>query len=464
MCRFVWESFALPTEELADSLDQRFQPEAKPKVRSEALRDRDRILYCPEFLRLGNITQVAVPETGQIFHSRLIHSLKVAQVAHGLAQRFKAEAAKGELDEQSHALVDLLDENAVEAAALAHDLGHPPFGHIAEKALQDVAGKECFEGNAQSFRIVTMLALHSAPTVGTEPNGLNLTKRTLNGILKYPWKYDLSTPDRSEKWGVYADEQSEVFEWVRKGLPEGERTLEAVLMDWADDVTYALHDLEDFYRAGLIPLERLTALNSEELDELKQYLRRKPPKLANEPAGDDKLERLDHVLNSLFESGPFDSFRAPYRGTDDQRIALRTCTSSLISKSIATPQLEYDEQNNRISLMMDEEVFDQISVLKRVTWYYVIDRPSMSVIQTGWDNVVRSLFGLYHKAAKEDKDFHVLPSPFARRAELANDSTTMTRIVVDLISGLTEAGAQALFSQSFGTEKGSLFAKASGPN
>lgn len=146
------------------------------------------------------MTQVAAPETGHTFHSRLTHSLKVAQVARGLAQRLITLRQRGELDNAASALVACLDENATEAAALAHDLGHPPFGHVAERVLQERTKAEAtsFEGNPQSFRIVTRLARRSV-----DAPGLNLTRRTLNGLLKYPWLRADEPPERVEKWGAY---------------------------------------------------------------------------------------------------------------------------------------------------------------------------------------------------------------------------------------------------------------------
>jgi dGTPase len=157
----------------------------------------------------------------------------------------------------------LLDHGAAEAAAMAHDLGHPPFGHIAETELDSLASEwGGFEGNAQSFRIVCELALRSL-----DSRGLNLTFWTLNGILKYPWLREGPADPTIEpggKWGVYACERDH-FEWARDraDVPADVQSLEAEIMDWADDVTYAVHDVDDSYRAGLIPIERLARDDAE---------------------------------------------------------------------------------------------------------------------------------------------------------------------------------------------------------
>lgn len=217
--------------------------EPAPSARTETQRDRDRILYSSAFNRLAGITQVASSAPGASFHNRLTHSFKVAQVARRLAERLKVEEADVDL-------VQELDVDATEAAALGHDLGHPPFGHLAEEILAEVmldAGG--FEGNAQSFRIVCRLAMRDP-----EHPGLNLTPVTLNGMLKYPWLAgEHPTDPISRKCGAYWSdrEQFRAAQGASTVRP-GRRTLEAELMDWSDDVTYAVHDLEDFYqrRAG----------------------------------------------------------------------------------------------------------------------------------------------------------------------------------------------------------------------
>jgi dGTPase len=167
---------------------ERFIPEDRLDRRSPAQIDRDRILYSTAFARLAEVTQVVAAERGHVFHNRLTHSIKVGQLARRMAEKL--------LREQPDEVAALggLDPDVAEAAGLAHDLGHPPFGHIAEETLHHLVQtkgrlKDGFEGNAQSFRIVAKLAVSDAlPTTGTKTiDGLNLTRATLNGILKYPW-------------------------------------------------------------------------------------------------------------------------------------------------------------------------------------------------------------------------------------------------------------------------------------
>src|ERR1700740_3658338 len=159
-------------------LDERRLPEDPPETRTEPQRDRDRVLYSSALQRLGGITQVRPPESGYAFHTRLIHSVKVAQVAQRIAQRLKSHTAEG----LASGILDALDVDAVEAAGLAHVLGHPPFGHVAETELKKLAvGAELdgFEGNAQSFRILTRLG--TAGPFSAKSTGLNLIRRTPTG-------------------------------------------------------------------------------------------------------------------------------------------------------------------------------------------------------------------------------------------------------------------------------------------
>ena len=258
-------------------------------------------------------------EEGHLFHNRLTHSLKVAQVGRRIAEKLLAENGTDAFD-----ALGGLDASAVEAAGLAHDLGHPPFGHIAEdelhRLLKAAGCEEGFEGNAQTFRIVTRLAVISPAF-----EGMNLTRATLAAILKYPWTSD----DKRRKAGAYGSEATD-FEFARDGLglPHEDQTIEAAIMDWSDDIAYAVHDVEDFYRAGLIPLSRLANLDRRDLEPLFALAKEKwEMKRGPVPTDDELVEAAGITLTLSPENEAF-------RGTRGEQAALYQYSSGLIGRFV----------------------------------------------------------------------------------------------------------------------------------
>jgi dGTPase len=437
-----YSSIALPGRE------DRLIAEGKPgDYREPAQRDYDRILYSSALRRLGGVTQVVASHEGHVFHNRLTHSMRVAQIGRRLAQRFLKKSAK-EAQE-----VGGMDPDVVEAAALAHDLGHPPFGHIAEEELRECVVRQKvldgFEGNAQSFRIVTRLALRSK-----EP-GLNLTRATLNALLKYPWTRQ-SEGYKKEKYGLYHSEK-EHFNFARGPHPSGDerKSAEAETMDWADDVTYAVHDAEDFYRARLIPLDRLGSLDDQ--SERQRFFdgMYSRPDLAKQ-MGTNSRPELEEAFNKVITAFPISE---PYTGSREHRSRLRDFSSNLIGLFVNAIELHVPTGPNQRFVDIENLQSIQVRILKALTWFYVIYNPALATQQYGQRKMIRELFEIFGNAAAATKEEERNIIPLAFRDEISDNkgnSAALARIVADMVSGMTEQGLIKLYRRLTGIDMGSI--------
>lgn len=372
------------------------------------------------------MTQVAASHETQLFHNRLTHTLKVGQLARRIAERLSSAS-------------DDIDPDVAEAAALAHDIGHPPFGHIAEEKLDELMVREMpdgFEGNAQSFRIVAHLATHTSGRPG-----LNLTRATLRALTKYPWER-ATTGKHHRKYGAFATEH-DIFNWSREGIPAHLRdvqTPEAAIMDWADDVAYALHDLEDFYVAGMVPLDRL----SRDSVEQEKFLARTRERWLGQKreVTDDEWQAHEHIASNLFAEFPAE--REPSH-------LMRRMSAS--KANLFAGGLSYNSGHIR----EDPDMRMQLDILKSLTWTYVIESPALAAQQEGQRKLISALFEYYREAVA--KHPHALPFWAQQLAIQTQDAEDQTRIACDIVASLTEAQAIAVFGRVSGRQPGSILDK-----
>ena len=356
-----------------------------------------------------------------------------------------------------------IDPDVVEAAGLAHDIGHPPFGHAAEEQLQNLTKDiGSFEGNAQSFRVVTKLAVHgpwNEKTGSPKYPGLDLTRATLNAILKYPWQRNMNGEYSKRKWGAY-DNEVDDLRFARELTNSGDfrKSVEATLMDWSDDVTYAVHDMEDFYRAGLIPLERLRKSRAGDPNENRRreaffkevFSREHGEAAAKVRDGTYSQAELVQAFEDICQFVPIEE---PYSGTQEQRCSLRHLTSTLIARYIHAVELR---GGNTSPVFIDPQYRKEVIMWKELTWSFVIDNPALASQQRGQRTIISTLLDVFCTEASKG-NFSVFPFSSRECFQKAATEKEITRAIVDLIASMTEQQALAMYQRLTGVSLGSVF-------
>ena len=330
---------------------------------------------------------------------------------------------------------------------MAHDLGHPPFGHLAEQELHELCSaqgvEDGFEGNAQSFRVISRLSVSDALDEESQPppQGLNLTRGTLNATLKYPWLFG-QNQERPRKWGAY-QEEVDVFKWVREEQTGSQgRTVAAEIMDWADDITYAVHDVVDFYVAGKIPLDRIAGVHGDtELREFFDVLVERCPDLSPRRA------ELEDALTGIL--GYF-SIRGRYTGSREQARQLWQYTSVLISRYASQTTLIEKQDEVAFAPMLPEH-HDEVAMLKQLTWHYVILDPDLGTQQRGQRRIIREVFQILVEASEIQMDHRALFPAMVRQAiQEATGRRGRVRAIADYIASMTERELSRLHRRLFG--------------
>jgi dGTPase len=395
----------------------RWFPEEHSSRRSDFARDRARLLHSSALRRLAAKTQVLSPAAGLDFaRNRLTHSLEVAQVGRELATSLG------------------LDPDVVDTACLAHDLGHPPFGHNGERALNawasDIGG---FEGNAQTLRLLTRIE----PKVFGEDGrtyGLNLTRASLDASCKYPWPDTASVDDPSgrAKFGFYADDMA-AFEWLREGAPDRQLCIEAQVMDLSDDIAYSVHDFEDAIVSGYINVEALSArVNHDELVESMFAW------IGGEFDHDELIAAFDRLDN-------MDVWLDSWDGSRIAQGKLKNLTSQLIGRFAAAAVQATRSENGEGSLIrfganivIPRAIKAEIAVLKGIVAAFVMSKNTRQPIYTQQRVVLTELADIL--LAQGEK---ALDPGFAADWRDATTDAARKRVVVDQVASLTDQSAMA---------------------
>jgi dGTPase len=396
--------------------EQRFVVEPpKRHGRRAFARDKARVLHSAGLRRLSAKTQVMSAGADDFPRTRLTHTLEVAQIGRELGEALGC------------------DPDLVETACLVHDIGHPPFGHNGEEALHqaalDVGG---FEGNAQTFRLLTRL--ESKTIRDNRSIGLNLTRATLDAATKYPWAFDGKNP----KFGFYQEDQ-EIFEWVRKDVTTKDKVFEAQVMDIADDIAYSVHDIEDAIYGKHFNPNSLTA--QEEFDEVVKVAK-------SEYAPDLSSDQLNQALNYLINQ---EWWVKSFTAIQVEMAALKNMTSYLIGKFTEEIEKSTKHENKSTNLtrynaklVVPGDTRSQIAVLKAVVNLFVMQRKGAAENYAKEQELILSIVaGLQRNPNK-------LNPQFKSQFDSATNEKDAKRAIIDQVASLTDSSARRLAQEFVG--------------
>lgn len=397
--------------------------------------DRDRVLFSYAFRRLQSKTQVFQSGEFDFYRTRLTHTIEVARIARSIADYLRSA--------DTHLRDDFfIDPDLVEAVGLAHDLGHPPFGHIGERKLNELMGRHGgFEGNAQTVRLLTDTLWERE----NEPRGMNPTRAFLDGVLKYKSlraELEAATAKIPDNHFLY-DEQAWVRESIAEGLPaavpsafwrekEAHKSIECQIMDWADDTAYSLHDITDGVHAGYVTVQTVTAW-AKQVDKLT----------------DHQAEYLHELLRLIPDRYKLEMVLARRIGA-----CIRACH---LVEERGSPLASLTNRH-RFRLVVDPKVEEETALLKRLANDLIFQSTPIQQIEFKSGQLLERLFGALfeHYIGETKRPLKIIPQPAAGWIAREQGPKAKARLLCDYLSGLTDSNALRLYKRLFSPDFGSI--------
>ena len=421
-------------------------------------RDRGRILHSAAFRCLQAKTQIHAVGENDFYRTRLTHSLEVAQIGSSIVAQMKLvdsflslsqELHEERIELQKTLKLLLPSSDLIESLCFAHDIGHPPFGHGGEVALNYMMRHHGgFEGNAQTFRLLTKLEPYTANA------GMNLTRRTLLGIVKYPTILDLSSPQyhqgavtdngdpkyvKISDWkpgkGIFRDDLS-MFDWLLEPLSENDRTLfgqyqkersdpkeflktrykslDCSIMELADDIAYAVHDLEDAIVVGVVTLQQWQSAVEKLMQCRSEWV----------------IKNIQSISQKLFSELHY-----------ERKNAIGALVNYFITNIRWKINTAFSEPLLRYNAELPEEVVEVLNVFKRFVWEYVIRNVDTQRIEYKGQRMLTEMFQIF-----ESDPVRLLPRNTAMRWQNAAEEERK-RVICDYIAGMSDAYAMKVYQQ-----------------
>jgi len=441
--------------------------------RSEYRRDYARIMHSPSFRRLENKTQLFPGRESDFFRNRLTHSLEVAQIAKSIAYKLNKELGN-----------ELILPDVCEIAGLIHDIGHPPFGHNGEKALDDCM-KDCggFEGNAQTIHVITRLEKKEAPqnnTAFTDKGddvrcGLNLTARSIASALKYNAAIPVFRDVGAELVKGYYLSDKPIIDIVKEKLVgdssgDSFKTIECSIMDIADDIAYSTYDIEDAFKAGFLTPYEMMAAQDGIYEQISKKLEKDHIAIGVEECRGIVIALFNDVWQDMieiqkgiatddanFENKTVLNFINSYVYSKQMASDgyLRTkFTSFLISRFVNGLSIELNEQCPLLSsVQIDNQIEKEINILKHFAFVCLISSSRLKVVENRGYEIISKTF---MKLASND-GFKLLPEDFQQLYHQATTDEGKRRVICDFIAGMTDRYALEFYGRLFSENPQTIF-------